>query len=349
MVKEVDVLGHKVGENNPCFIIGEIGLNHNGSLDIAKGLISIASSSGCQAVKFQKRDIENLAVKKVLDAEDDRFPEFGKTYREIRQYLEFNEQQYLELIDYAKQKNIGFLCTPFDINSVKFLQKLGVEAFKIASHNLTNLPLLNYISKLRLQTILSTGMSKLEDVDRAVDIFKRNACPLVLLHCVSSYPQSKKESNLRMIEFYKKRYEIPIGYSGHEIGYLPTLGAVFLGANIVERHITLYKEMRGFDHKLSLPPEQLRAMVRDIRIAEQSLGSGKKFVSKNEMITLKKYHVSAVSKIEIKKGTRIDISMIIFKNPGTGIPPSEVNKIVGKIAKVDIAKDILMKEDMFEQ
>jgi sialic acid synthase SpsE len=348
MSNEVNILGYKVGDNNPCFIIGDIGLNHNGSIDIAKKLISVATEAGCNAVKFQKRDIESLAIKEVLDAPDNRFPEFGSTYRAIREHLEFNEAQYLRLMDYAKQQNISFFCTPFDIKSVIFLQEIGVKAFKIASHNLTNFPLIEYVAKLKMPTILSTGMATLADVDRSVNIFKKYNCPLILLHCVSVYPQPTEESNLKLIDFYKKRYNIPVGYSGHEIGYLPTLGAVFRGANAVERHITLDTNMVGLDHKLSLSPEQLKAMVKDIRIAEKSLGSGKKFISEKEMITLKKYHVSAVSKIEIKPGTKIDASMITFKNPGIGIPPYEVDKVIGKIAKVYIPKDILIKEDMFK-
>lgn len=347
MTPSIKILNKEIGGSNPCFIIGEIGLNHNGSVEIAKKIIDSAVAAGCDAVKMQKRDVANLATKEVLDAKDERFPEFGKTYREIRNFLEFNKEQYLELMDYAKKKKIAFLCTAFDSNSAKFLLDIKIDAFKIASHSLTNLPFIEYIAKTKIPTILSTGMARLDQVDKSVEFFKKNDCPLILLHCVSEYPTPPESANLRMIQTYQKRYDVPIGFSGHEIGYLPTPGAVFMGAKVIERHITLDTKMPGFDHKLSLDPQQLKNMVNDIRTAEKCLGTGQKKISEKEMITANKYHVSAVSKIEIKAGEKLTSDMIEYKNPGTGISPDEVNKILGKTASADIESDTLLSLKLF--
>lgn len=341
-IADVKFLGHLIGNGHPCFIIGEAGLNHNGNGITAKKLIDVAASSGCDAVKFQKRNVKELAISSVLDAKDDRFPMFGSTYRKIREYLEFDRKQYIELINHAKQRRIKFLCTAFDIESVDFLESLGIEAYKLASHSLTNLPLLEYVAKIGKPTILSTGMATLEEVDVAVNILKTKGVPLILLHCVSSYPQAVEESNLLLIDRYREHYQIPIGYSGHEIGWIPTLAAVARGARVIERHITLDNKMVGFDHKLSLMPEELSQMVKDIRDIEKALGTSEKRVSKREMITRNKYHVSWVSKVDIRKGQAIAEEMLALKNPGTGIPAHKKNMIIGKRAKIDIPADTLL-------
>lgn len=339
----INVLGRPIGKGHPSFIIGEIGLNHNGDLEIAKQLIQIAAIAGCSAVKFQKRDVANLAIASVLDSKDERFPLFGSTYREIRNHLEFNQDQYKELIDVAEKCHIGFLCTAFDIPSVDFLETLEVKAYKLASHSLTNIPLLKYIATTKKPTILSTGMSNLEEIDQAVDIFRAQDTPLILLHCVSSYPQPIEESNLKLIDRYQDRYHLPVGYSGHEIGWLATLAAIARGASVIERHITLDNKMIGFDHKLSLMPDELIRMIREIRLIESGIGTGEKKVSAVEQITRNKYHVSWVSKMDIPKGTLLTEEMLTLKNPGTGIPSYKKDLLVGKKAKINIIKDTLLE------
>lgn len=331
-----------------CYVIAEAGLNHNGSVEIAKTLIDVAVIAGADAVKFQKRTIDILAVKEVLDAKDDRFPEFGKTYREIREHLEFNMEQYKELKSYANSKNIDFFVTAFDTVAVDFLEELGIEAYKLASHSATNIQLLNYLAALKKPTVLSTGMADLNELDTAVQIFKKHDAPLILLHCVSSYPTPFNECNLAMLDILKERYQLPTGYSGHEIGYLPTVTAVAMGAQLVERHYTLDKTMVGFDHKMSLEPDELIAMIRDIRNVQVIRGSGNKEVSETEWITRRKYHVSMASAGEIKAGAELTEEMVTYRNPGTGIPAKEANSIIGKRAVKDIPADILLSSDMFE-
>ena len=331
-----------------CYVVAEVGLNHNGSMSIAKSLIDVAVIAGADAVKFQKRTIDTLAVKETLEAEDNRFPEFGKTYREIREHHEFNIDQYRELKNYAANKKIDFFVTAFDPDAVDFLEELVVDAYKLASHSVTNLKLLEYLAVVKKPTILSTGMADLDELDSAIEIFQKQDVPLILMHCVSSYPTPFKECNLAMMDVLKERYDLPTGYSGHEIGFLPTLAAVAMGAQLVERHYTLDKNMPGFDHKMSLEPDEFIAMVREIRNIEDIRGTGKKSVSETEWITRRKYHVSMASVSAIKAGTVLTESLVTYRNPGTGIPAKSANSILGKKATRDISADVLFSQDMFE-
>ena len=331
-----------------CYIIAEAGLNHNGSMDIAKKLIDVAYIAGVDAVKFQKRTVEILAIKSVLDAEDDRFPEFGSTYREIREFLEFNFEQYVELKRYAEKKGLDFMVTAFDREAVDFLRQAGVDKIKIASHSLTNYDLLEYVADQNKETILSTGMAELDEIDKAVSIFKSKGAQLSLMHCVSGYPTPLDECNIEMVNVLSERYNLLTGYSGHELGYLPTLVAVSKGARLIERHYTLDRMMIGFDHKLSLEPDELISMVKDIRNIKNIMGSGEKKVSDTEWITRKKNHVSMVSSCNIPRGTALTEEMVTYRNPGTGIPCKDANKILGKIAAFDIGIDQLLSLEMFE-
>ena len=328
-------------------VIAEVGLNHNGDLRLAKQLIDSAVMAGCDIAKFQKRDVKNLAIGSVLDAEDKRFPEFGSTYREIREHLEFTFEEYQQLVRYCDDRGIEFLCTAFDTESVDFITELGLNSLKIASHSLTNLPLLKYIAAKGIPSIMSTGMCTLEEIDAAVDTFRSADCRLVLMHCVSSYPTPFNQCNLSMIQTLKDRYKLPVGYSGHEIGWVPTLAAIAMGAVCIERHITLDKGMIGFDHKLSLTPDELFQMVRDIRSVEAAIGPGTKQVTDVEMVTRKKYHVSVVSAVDITEGEVIKTDMLTLKNPGTGLPASMMPQIVGRKAKQTIRRDSLLDMSMF--
>lgn len=333
---------------NECYVIAEAGLNHNGSMEIAKKLIDLASSAGADAVKFQKRTVNKLATTDYLNQKDDRFPQFGKTYKEIREYLEFDEKEYVDLKEYCKKKQIDFIVTAFDIEAVDFLEKVGVEIYKLASHSLTNVDLIKYISKLKKPTILSTGMSMVDELDLAVDIFIKNQCPLALMHCVSSYPTPDNECNLSLIDFIHKKYNVVTGYSGHELGYLPSILAVARGAKIIERHFTLDKNLTGFDHKISLEPNELIEMVKNIKSINTIVGHSNKIVSETEWITRKKYHVSMVSKKLIKFGEILTENLVEYKNPGTGIPYKDAHKIYGKKAVADIPKDTLLSFELFE-
>lgn len=346
MKNNLDILINERQVNN-CYVIAEAGLNHNGSIEIAKKLIDVAAIAGADAVKFQKRTVDKLAVKTTLDAKDDRFPEFGSTYREIREHLEFTLEQYRELKIYSESKGLDFIVTAFDTDAADFLEELGIDIYKLASHSATNLELLEYLASSGKSSIMSTGMADLDEIDRAVEIFNNHKTPLYLLHCVSSYPTPFNECNLAMIDVLKKRYKLPTGYSGHELGYLPTVLAVTMGAQMVERHYTLDKNMTGFDHKMSLEPDELISMVRDIRNVPVIQGDGKKEVSEMEWVTRRKYHVSMASIDSIKAGTILTKAMVTYRNPGTGIPSKLASTVIGKKAQQDIPADELLSLDMF--
>ncbi len=328
------------------YIIAEAGLNHNGSLELAKQMVEAAAAAGADAVKFQKRTVEILAIGSVLDARDDRFPNFGATYRQIREHIEFDFNAYVTIREKCQECGIDFLCTAFDIPAVTFLEQLGVDRYKLASHSLSNLPLLHHLAELGKPVILSTGMAEWDEIDRAVEIFFTKRTPLSLLHCVSIYPTPPEECNLAMIHRLKERYGVPVGYSGHEIGTLATLAAAAMGASIIERHFTMDRTLPGFDHKISLEPAELTAMVRDLRTIETMRGTGSKKVSEREKITRDKYHVSMVSARPLAKGSILTETDVTYRNPGTGIPPKEANRYLGRELTRDVPEDVLIEPDM---
>lgn len=339
------------------YFIAEAGLNHNGKIKIAHELVDIAYRSGAQAIKFQKRTVSELAIKEVLEAEDSRFPFLGSRYGEIRESLEFDFDQYEELYEHAQSLGLNFIVTPFDLKALDFLAPLDLYAYKIASHSVRNLDLIEAISKLKRPIIMSTGMSTIEEIDTAVELINSsteefqetfNLKRLSLLHCVSSYPTTDKDANLNVIDFLKQRYSLTIGYSGHELDDLATLASVSLGAKIVERHITTSRTLGGFDHKLSLEEVELRSLIIKLRRIEEMFGEREKKLLPVELIARDKYNVSMVSSRKINKGTSLTLSDIKWKNPGTGIGRSSRDKFIGKVLKQDIEEDVLIKPEMFE-
>ena len=329
--------------------IAEVGLNHNGDVQIAKKLIDIAAENGCAYAKFQKRTISLLATKEVLEARDGRFPSFGDTYGEIRRHLEFDEAEYEEIVCHCKQAGIAFLCTVFDPQSVDFIENFSPQAYKIASHNLTDIPLLEKVAMLRKRTFLSTGMAELDEIDRAVAIFNRHDTELVLFHCVSSYPSDFSEAALSMIPFLRQRYpQCVIGYSGHEADSRVSEYAAVLGAAYIERHITLDHGMEGFDHKISLDPMELHDLMRRLELVSVCLGSAEKHVTQKEMQTRQKYRRSIVSARVLHKGEAATSDMFVMKNPGTGLPSSYLSTLLGKTVARDIPEDTLIALDQFQ-
>lgn len=271
---------HTIGQDQPVYVIGEIGLNHNGDVDIAKQLIDVAADAGAQAVKFQKRTPEISTPEHMKNVM--RSTPWGEmTYLEYRYRVEFDHDQYVEIGDYATMRGLDWFASPWDAPSVAFLEDLNVAAYKVASASVTDIEMLDAMAATGKPVILSTGMSTLEEIDAAVARFAPEN--LVLLHATSTYPLPPEEANLRMIETLRSRYEgIPVGYSGHEPGLQISIAAVALGAVAVERHITLDRTMWGSDHAASLEPHGLQNLVRDIRIIEQAMGDGVKRVFPGE-------------------------------------------------------------------
>ena len=269
------------------FFTAEIGINHNGDLEIAKKLIDIAVVAGCDAVKFQKRTIEKVYSKEVLDAP--RESPWGKTTREQKFGLEFGKDEYDIVDQYCKEKNIEWYASAWDIDSQLFLQNYNLKHNKVASAMLTNHKLLEVISKERKPTFISTGMSTITEIKDAVSIFEKYDCPFSLQHSNSSYPMKDEEANLNCITTLQKEFKCDVGYSGHETGgYLICISAVILGATSIERHITLDRSMYGSDQAASLEPMGLKRVVNDIRRIETILGDGEKRVWPSEIPVMKK-------------------------------------------------------------
>lgn len=268
-------------------ITAEIGINHNGDIEIAKKLIDVASKAGCDAVKFQKRTIEKVYSKEVL--ESPRESPWGTTTREQKLGLEFNKKEYDVINQYCKEKKILWYASSWDIDSQLFLRQYNLRYNKVASAMLTHLDLLRTIAEERKHTFISTGMSTLEQIHTAVNIFREMNCPFELQHSNSSYPMDISEANLRCIETLRKEFNCNVGYSGHEsIGYLICVSAVVLGATSIERHITLDRSMYGSDQAASLEPPGLERLVRDIRRIEVIMGDGQKRVWPSEIPVMKK-------------------------------------------------------------
>jgi len=270
---------------NNLFVIAEIGINHNGDLNIAKELIDTAKSAGCDAVKFQKRTIDVVYTKEYLESPRDS--PWGTTQREQKDGLEFGIKEYDEIDAYCKKVGIEWLASAWDVESQIFLRSYDLKYNKVASAMLTHLPLLEEIAREGKHTFISTGMSSFEQIDQAVDIFKKHDCDFTLLHCVSTYPCRDEDCNLRVISSLKDRYKCPVGYSGHEAGILPSVLAVALGAGTLERHITLDKTMYGSDQAASLEKQELQQLVNEARRVEGILGDGMKRVIEGELKTEK--------------------------------------------------------------
>jgi len=269
------------------FITAEIGINHNGDMTIAKKLIDVAVNVGCDAVKFQKRDVEKVYSKQVLDSK--RESPWGTTQRDQKLGLEFSLKQYEVIDKYCKKKKIDWYVSCWDVNSQIQMRRFKTRFNKVPSPMLVHEKLLKTIAEEGKHTFISTGMSTMKDIEKAVKIFRKYRCPFELMHSHSSYPMSLNEANLRVIRTLKKKFKCKVGYSGHEVtAYLVCVAAVLLGATSIERHITLSRAMYGSDQAASLEPKALERMVRDIRILEIVLGDGKKRIWDSELPVQKK-------------------------------------------------------------
>ena len=281
---EIRLANHIVSNENPCYVIAEIGINHNGDVEIAKKLVDLALASGCNAVKFQKRTIEVVYSPEELARP--RESPFGTTNGELKYGLEFGQDEYEEIDRYCREKKIVWFASCWDEQAVDFIDQFNVPCYKIASASLTDDKLLHHTRATGKPILLSTGMSTLEQIDHAVDVLGKN--DLLIMHSCSTYPAYYEELNLRVIPMLRQRYAVPIGYSGHETGIPSTVAAVILGACMVERHITLDRSMWGSDHAASLEPNGITRLIRDIRLIETSMGDGIKRVIEREIPIMQK-------------------------------------------------------------
>jgi N-acetylneuraminate synthase len=278
MRKKVKVGHHIIGENEHCFIIAEIGINHNGNVELAKKMVDIAVASGCDAVKFQKRTVEVVYSKEELAMP--RPNVFGQTNGDLKRGLEFGYNEYKEIDEYCKSKNIIWFASCWDEASVDFIDQFNPPCYKISSASITDDNLLRHTKSKNKPILMSTGMSTVEEIDHAIEVLRTDN--LIIYHCTSTYPTDNKEANLNVIEYFLEKYDIPIGYSGHERGLSPSVIAVAMGAHSVERHMTLDRTLWGSDHAASLEPEGLFRLVRDVRQVPTFMGNGIKVVYDSE-------------------------------------------------------------------
>ena len=350
-------------ENTSTFIVAEAGVNHNGSLETAKKLIDVSVQAGADAVKFQTFKAGKLVT---TNADKARYQientGTNESQIEMLRQLELPPNAHKDLFAYCRQKNILFLSTLFDEESVDMLDDLGMEIFKISSGEITNKPLIQYIASKKKPIILSTGMSYLGEVEKAIgwineiwDKYKPLNYPsthplinpLTILHCVSSYPARMEDANLRAIKTMEMAFGLPVGYSDHTMGIEAAIAAVAIGAKVIERHFTLDREMEGPDHKASLEPEEIEAMVTAIRNVERAMGDGIKKPTKMENDLKNTVRRSLVTAKEIKAGETISPDDIVIKRPGTGIPAEFKDKVVGMKPGSDISVDSVIKwEDL---
>lgn len=339
-----------IQKNNRVFIIAEAGVNHNGSLDTAKKLVDVAAAAHADAVKFQTFKAESLVIPNLKKAKyqiDNT--RTGESQFSMLKRLELPLSAFRQLYNYCAKKNIIFMSTPFDEESVDFLDSIGMKIFKIPSSEIINKPLIQYIALKKKPIILSTGMSYLKEVRNALawieEIHReiKQDSEIILLHCVSCYPASFEEVNLLAIKTLKSSFNLPVGFSDHTQGIEASVASVAMGAKVIEKHFTLNKNMDGPDHKASLEPNELKALVKAIRNVESSLGDGVKRPSPSEQMNRLIVRKSIVAKRDIKKGEKFTEENITVKRPGFGISPMKWEKVIGKIAKRDFKEDETIK------
>jgi N,N'-diacetyllegionaminate synthase len=328
------------------FIIAEAGVNHNGSLKLAKKLIDVAAEAGADAVKFQTFQADKLVSKTAQKAQYQKHTTDAiETQYEMIKRLELDEEAHHELIAYCNTKKILFLSTPFDHESIDLLDKLGMEIFKIPSGEITNLPYLRRIGSLNKQVILSTGMADLGEIEDALDVLTTAGTPkenITVLHATTEYPCPINEVNLRAMITISRAFDIKTGYSDHTNGIEVPIAAAAIGATVIEKHFTLDKTMEGPDHKASLEPYELIAMVKAIRNVEKALGNGIKKPSLSEAKNMHVARKSIVASRPIRKGEILTEDNITAKRPGNGINPMKWNEIIDTIAKKDYQADELI-------
>ena len=328
-------------------IIAEAGVNHNGSLNIAKKLIHIAAKAGADIVKFQTFTAKNTHTRKAKKASYlKKSTKKNLSFYEVIKSLELSQKNQFELKKECKRKKIEFLSTAFDIESIKLIKKIGVKRFKIPSGEINNLPYLRFIGSFNKKIILSTGMSTLKEIKTAIKILLKAGTKkqkITVLQCNTEYPTPYCDANLKAMETIRKKLKVDVGYSDHTSGIEVAIAAVALGAKVIEKHFTINNKMIGPDHSSSINPAQLDRMIRSIRNIEQSLGTGKKFPSNSEKKNIIIVRKSIVAKVNIQKGEKFSEKNITVKRPAKGISPMKWDKILGKKAKKNYSIDSFIK------
>jgi sialic acid synthase len=347
-MKQLDIDGTVIDQDSDCYVIAEIGHNHQGELSIAKKLFLAAKEAGANAVKLQKRDNKSLFTREMYDRPYDHENSFGATYGAHREFLEFGESEYRELRKYAKDLGITFFATAFDVTSADFLARLEMPAFKMASGDLTNIPLLEHVARFQKPMFLSTGGGTLDDVRRAYEAVIAINPHLCLMQCTAAYPPEFDELNLRVITTFGEEFPATvIGFASHDNGIAMALVAYVLGARVVEKHFTLNRAMKGTDHAFSLEPVGMRKVVRDLRRARVALGNGVKMPYSTEEAPLTKMRKKLVASRDLPVGHVLTPDDLAIKSPGDGLPPYEWDNVIGRSTRVSVqAEENIRLEDL---
>ena len=348
MVASVSVAGRAIGPGNPCFIIAEAGVNHNGSPEMALQLVDAAVQAGTDAVKFQTFKAERLVTPDAPKADyQKRTTDAAESQFEMIRRLELSAEMHRDLMAYCEDRGILFMSSPFDEESADLLDELGVAVFKIPSGEITNLPYLGHIARKGKPMVVSTGMAYLSEVETAVRALEdAGNREFVLLHCVSNYPADPADVNLMAMRTMSTAFNVPAGYSDHTPGIEVPIAAVALGACVIEKHLTLDRNLPGPDHKASLEPEVFTAMVRSIRTVESALGHGRKEPAASEANTASVARKSLVAACDISAGTTLTENLIAVRRPGTGLPPAMGPYLIGRSVRVSVRAGELITLEM---
>ena len=340
----------EIGDDSECFVIAEIGHNHQGSVDTAKRMFRVAEYCGADAVKLQKRDNRSLFTDELFNKPYENENSFGVTYGTHREALEFGREEYLELQEYAHDLGLEFFATAFDPPSVDFLDEIDVPAYKVASADIRNLPLLRRLAGTGKPMILSTGGATLDDVRHAYNVARSGTPDVAVLQCTAGYPAAWAEIDLRVIETYRANFpEAVIGLSSHDNGIAMALAGYMLGARVIEKHFTLDRTMRGSDHSFSLEPQGLQKMIRDLRRARVALGDGQKKVYESEHLPLTKMAKKLVAATDLEEGRILTPADIAVKSPGDGCCPSNFDRFIGARLRRSVKRDGDLSLEMIEE
>ena len=349
---EFEIGRHRVGQGNPVFFIAEAGVNHNGSLDLAKQLVDVASDAGADAVKFQSFHADEIATKMAPKSTYHQETTGGdevESWFDMLKRQEMSKEMHEELISYCNKKKIIFASTPYDLKSLHLLCELDVSVIKIASTDTNNLPFLRHVGTAGRPIILSSAMATMKEVSEAVETIKHAGSKhFAVMQCTGNYPADLQNSNLNVMHSYREAFGCPVGYSDHTAGIVNPIAATAMGANIYEKHFTLSRDLAGPDHRMSIEPEELRETIALVRQAQTVAGSAEKQVVQEELENRVKLRKSIVSREHIKAGKSINSDMICLKRPATGMLPRLFDTVVGSVALVDIPADTPITQDMID-
>ncbi len=345
MIRPVTIKNRPIGPDYKPFIIAEACINHEGDIRIAEQMVYIAHAMGADCIKFQIHVLENEMLRETPQSNN-----FEEPLWDTLERTNLSLDEHIRLKKLCEQLGIFYLCTPFSRDGVELLEDIGVDSYKTGSGELTNLPLIEHIARKGKPMIVSTGMSVIKEVEETVNLIKSIGTPFILTHCVSAYPTPYNIVNLRMIQKYKESFSIPIGLSDHSRGIYTALGAVALGACVIEKHFTLDKLQKGPDHASSIEPYELGELVKGVKAVYMAMGSERKIFTEEQQI-VSWARESVVSEVDIPKGTKITSEMVWVKRPSPGndvVPAKDLNKVIGKKVKVAIPKGVQIKWSYME-